>query len=172
MGSKEKLWQIGWEDFVIWWDWQHEGHWKGWVMKYSWKSQIVDVPVCVCALNCPVTYSSLWPHGLMSIESVILSNDLTLRCPLLLLLSFSASASFRTSWLFVSGGQNVGASASVLPMNIQDWFPLERTGLILLQFKGLSRVFFSTIVWRHQFFGAQPSFWSNSPIHTWLLEKP
>ena len=63
-------------------------------------------------------------------------------------------------------------SASVLPMNIQGWFPLGLTGLISLQCKGLSRVFSSTPVWRYQFFGAQPSLWSNSHIHTWILEKP
>ena len=64
------------------------------------------------------------------------------------------------------------ASASVLPMNIQDWFPVGLTGWILLQSKGLSRVFSNTTVQKHQFFGTQPSLWSNSHIHTWLLEKP
>ena len=73
-----------------------------------------------------------------------------------------------------SGGQSIGvsASASVLPMTIQDWFPLGLTGLISLQCKRLSRVFSNTTVQKHQFFSAQPSFWSNSHIHTWLLEKP
>ena len=61
---------------------------------------------------------------------------------------------------------------SVLPMNIQGWFPLEWTGWISLLSKGLWRVFSNTTVWKHQFFGAQPSSWSNSHIHTWLLEKP
>ena len=64
------------------------------------------------------------------------------------------------------------ASASVLPMNIQDWSPLGWTGLISLQSKGLSRVFSNTTVQKHQFFSAQLSLWSNSHIHTWLLEKP
>ena len=75
---------------------------------------------------------------------------------------------------FISCGQSIGvsASASVLPMNIQDWFPLGLTGLISLQSRGLSRVFSSTIVQMHQFFITQPSLWSNSHIHTWLLEKP
>ena len=70
--------------------------------------------------------------------------------------------------------QNIGASgsASVLPMNIQGWFPLGLTCLISLQSKGLSTVFSSTTVRKHQFFSAQPSLWSNSHIHTWLLEKP
>ena len=78
------------------------------------------------------------------------------------------------SGLFKSRGQSIGASASasVPPMNVQDWFPLGWTGLVSLQSKGLSRVFNNTIVQRHQFFGSQPSLWFNSHIHTWLLEKP
>ena len=64
------------------------------------------------------------------------------------------------------------ASASVLPMNIQDWFPLEWTGWISLQLKGLSRVFSNTTVQKNQFFSTQPSSQSNSHIHTWPLEKP
>ena len=76
--------------------------------------------------------------------------------------------------VFTSGGQNIGmsASASVLPMNIQGWFTLGLTSLNPLKSKGLSRVFSSTTVQKHQFFGAQTSLWSNSHIHTWLLEKP
>ena len=86
--------------------------------------------------------------------------------------SFPASGTFPMSPLLAWGGQSIGASASasVLPMNIQDWFPLGWTGLISLQSKGLSRVFSSTTVWKCQFFSAQP-LWSNSHIHTWLLEK-
>ena len=78
---------------------------------------------------------------------------------------------FPMSQLFASGGQSIGVSAStsVLPMYIQDWFPL---GWISLQSKGLSRVFSNTTVQKHQFFGAQLSLWSNSNMHTWLLEKP
>ena len=64
---------------------------------------------------------------------------------------------------------SIRASASVLPKNIQDWFPLALTGLISLLSKGLSRAFSSTTVWKHQFFGAQPSLLPNSHIHTWLL---
>ena len=73
-----------------------------------------------------------------------------------------------------SDGENIGtsASASVLPMNIQGWFPLGLTCLISLLSKGLSRVFSSTTVWKGQFFGVQPSWWSNSHIHAWLLENP
>ena len=66
----------------------------------------------------------------------------------------------------------ISTSASVLPVNIQDWFPLGWTGWISLQSKGLSRVFSNTMVQKHQFFIAQLSLWSNSRIHTWLLEKP
>ena len=69
------------------------------------------------------------------------------------------------------GGQSIGASASVLPMNVHGWFPLGLTALISLLPKGLSKVFSTTTIWKHQFFGAQPSLWSNSHICTWLLEK-
>ena len=86
-------------------------------------------------------------------------------------LSFPASGSFLISWLFTSGSQSIGASTSVLPMNFQGWFPLGLTGWTSLQSKWLSRVFPHTTFWKHHFFGAQPSFWSNSHIHTWLLEK-
>ena len=79
---------------------------------------------------------------------------------------------FPTSWLFASGGQSIGASASVLPMSIQGRFSLELTGLISMQSKGLSSIFFSTTIRKHQFFSAQPSLWSNSHICTWQLEKP
>ena len=87
--------------------------------------------------------------------------------------SFPATVSFPMSRLFASGGQSIGASASesVLPMNIQSWFPLGWTGLVSLLSKRLSRVFFGTIVWKHQFFGTQPSLWSNSHIRTYLLEN-
>ena len=90
----------------------------------------------------------------------------------LCLQSFLSSVSFLVSQFFTSGSQSVGASASVLPMNIQGWFPLGLTGLISLQSKGLSRVFSSTTVLQHHFCGAQPSLWANSQICTWLLEKP
>ena len=88
--------------------------------------------------------------------------------------SFPASGSFSKSQFFTAGGQSIGvsASASVLPMNIQDWFPLGWTGWVSLQSKRLSRVFSNTTVQKHQFFGAQLSSQSNSHIHTWPLEKP
>ena len=81
---------------------------------------------------------------------------------------------FSVNQFFTSGGQSIGASAlaSVLRMNVQDWFPLGWTGWISLQSKGLSKAFSSTTVWKPQFFHSQSSLWSNSHIHTWLLEKP
>ena len=88
--------------------------------------------------------------------------------------SFPASGFFQMSQFFESGGQSIGVSvsASVVPMNIQDWFPWGWTGWISLQSKGLSRVSSNTTVQKHQFFSAQLSLWFNSHIHTWLLEKP
>ena len=85
-----------------------------------------------------------------------------------------ASESFPMSQLFAWGSQSTGVSAlaSFFPKNTQDWSPLEWTGWISLQSKGLSRVFSNTTVQKHQFFGAQSSSQSNSRIHTWPLEKP
>ena len=113
-----------------------------------------------CSNSCPLSW---WCHPTISSSVIPFSS-----CPQ----SFPASGSFPMSWLFASASQNVGVSASVFPMNIQDQFPLGLTGLISLQSKGLSRVFSNTTVWKHQFFSAQLSLWSNSHICTWLLEKP
>ena len=116
-----------------------------------------------------------WYWVAQYLELIIPSNYLILCCPLLLLpQSFPASESFPLSWLFTSGGQSIGASASasVLPMIIQGWFHFGLIGLISLLPKGLSRVFSSTTVWYHEFFSTQPSLWSNSHVRTWLLEKP
>ena len=114
---------------------------------------------------------------LMSIESVMPSNRLILCHPLFLLPSifpsirvFSNEKVLCIRWPKYCIGAL--ASASVLPMKIQDWFPLGWTGWISLQSKGLSRVFSGTTVQKYQFFGTQFSLWSNSHIHTWLLEKP
>ena len=112
---------------------------------------------------------------LMSIELVMPSNHLIFCLPLLLLPSiFPSIRGFSVSQYFASGDQSfeVSTLASVLPMNIQDWFSLKLTGLISLQSKGLSGVFSHTTVQKNQFFSVQPSFWSNSHVHTWLLEKP
>ena len=107
---------------------------------------------------------SQWCHPTISSSAARFSS-----CPQ----SFPASGSFPMSWLFMSDGQSIraSASASVLPMNIQGWFPSGLTGLMALLSKGLSRVFSSTTVQKHQFFDSQPSSWSNSHISIWLLEK-
>ena len=111
---------------------------------------------------------------LMSIESMMPSNHLILCRPLLLLPSiFPSIRVFSNESALPISGQSIGASASasILPMNIQTWFPLGLTGLISLLSKGLSRVFSWTSVRKHQFFGAQPSLWSRFHFHTWLLEN-
>ena len=86
--------------------------------------------------------------------------------------SFPASGSFPMSQVFLSGGQSIGASASVFPMNIQGLFPSGLTALISLLSKEFLIVFSNTTVRKHQIFSFQPSLWSNSNIRTWLLEKP
>ena len=108
--------------------------------------------------SCPL---SQWFHPIIS------SSVITFSC----LQSFPASRSFPVNLFFTFGGQIIGASSSVLPMNIQDWFPLGLTSLISLLSKGLSRVFSNTTVQKHRFFSIQLSLWSKSHIHTWLLEK-
>ena len=112
--------------------------------------------------SCP---SSWWRHPDILSSVVSFSS-----CPQ----SLPASGSFPMSHLFAWGGQSTGvsATASVLPMNTQDWSPLGWTGRISLQSKGLSRVFSNTTVQKQQFFSAQLSLWSTSNIHTWPLEKP
>ena len=112
--------------------------------------------------SCP---SSRWCHPAISFSVVPFSS-----CPQ----SLPASESFLMSQLFAWGGQSIGVSAStsVLPKNTQGWSPLEWTGWISLQSKGLSRVFSNITVQKHQFFGAQLSSQSNFHIHTWPLEKP
>ena len=138
---------------------------------------------------CSVMSDSLWPHELQharppcpSPTPGVYSNicPLSQWCHPASVVSFSscpqsllASGSFPMSQLFAWGGQSVGvsASASVLPMNTQDWSPWVWTGWISLQSKGLSRVFSNTTVQKHQFFGAQLSSQSNSHIPTWPLEK-
>ena len=110
---------------------------------------------------------------LMSIKSTMPSKHLILCRPILLMLSvfpsirvFSSESDLLIRW------PKYWASASILPMHIQGWFPLGCTGWISLQSKGLSRVFSSTTVQKHQFFGAQASLWSRCHTCTWLLEKP
>ena len=104
-----------------------------------------------CSNSCPLRW---WCHPTISFSVVSFSFWIQ---------SFPASGSFPMSWLFTSGDQRIGASASasVLPMNIQGWFHLGLTALIL-QSKGLSRDFSNTTVQKHPFFGSQPYLWSNS----------
>ena len=111
--------------------------------------------------SCPL---SRWCHPTTSSSVVPFSFHLQ---------SLPASGPFPMSQFFPSSGQRirVSASASVLPMNIQDWFPWELTAWISLQSKGLSGVFSSTTVQKHHFFSTQLSLWSKSHIHKWLLEK-
>ena len=115
-----------------------------------------------CPSSCPLHQ---WYYHAISSSDVLFSF-----CPQ----SFPALGSFPMSWLFTSDGQSTGAlaSASVIPMSIQGWFPLILTDLISLLSKRLSRVFSSTMVWKHQLSSALPSLWSSSHIHMWLLEKP
>ena len=105
----------------------------------------------VCPSSCPLNQ---WCHPTIS-SSVAFP---------FCLWSFPASGSFPMSWLFASSAQCIGASASIPPMSILGWLPLGLTGWISLLSKGLSRVFSSTTVTKHQFFGALPSLWSNSHI--------
>ena len=111
----------------------------------------------------------------MSIESVMLSNHLIFCHFSFCLQSFPASGSFPTNRLFnIRYPKNIGASAlaSVPPMNIQGWFPLGSTGLISLLSKETWRVFSTSAIWKHQFFGSQSSLWSNIHTCTWVTEKP
>ena len=105
-----------------------------------------------CSNSCPLSW---WCHPTISSSVVSFSSCLQ---------SFPASGSFPVTQLFTSGGQRIGpsASASDLPVNVQGWFLLGLTGLISLLSKGFLRVFFSTAVQKHQFFGAQPSLQTNS----------
>ena len=113
---------------------------------------------------CP-NFCYWWCHPAISFSDALFSF-----CPQ----SFPASGTFSMSQLFASDDQNTGISTSesVLPTSIQGWFPLKLTGLISLLFKGLSGVFSSTIIWRHQFFGVLPSLWSSSHNRTWPLGIP
>ena len=149
-----------------------------WSASQRWKTSSVQ-------FSCSVVSNFLWPHGLQhsrlpcpsptpgacwnlcpssrwchpTVSSSVIPFSSCLQ-------SFAASGSFPTSQFFASGGQSIGvsASASVLSMDIQDWFPLGLTGLISLESKGLSRVFFNTTALKHLFFSIQLSLWSNSTV--------
>ena len=159
-----------------------------------WSNSVYYCSLLLLLFSHSVVSDSLWPPWtaahqvslsftlswslikLISIESVMPSNHLILCRPILLLPSIFSSIRvfYNDSAFCVRRPKSIGASASasVLPMNNQSWFPLEFTGLISLLSKGLSRVFSNTTVWKHQFFSAQPSLQSKSHIHTWLTEKP
>ena len=128
-------------------------------LQHAWLS-CPSLSLRVYSDSCPLNQ---WCHPTISSSVVPFSSCLQ---------SFPPLGTFPMSRLFTSGSQSIGvsASASVLSMNIQDLFPLGLTGLISLQSKGLSRVFCNTTVKKHQFFGAQPSLWSNCHIRTWPLE--
>ena len=155
--------------------------------------RLEDVEDSSVQSSCPVVSDSLWPHGVQHTRPPHPSPSPRAHsksCPLSWwchptissslvpfssrLQSIPVSGAFPMRKFFTSGGQSiaVSASASVLSMNIQDWFPLGLTACIFLLSKGLSRVFSNTTVQKHQFFNAQLSSQSNSHIYTWLLEKP
>ena len=131
------------------------------VVSDSWRHHGLQHARLICPSKTPGAYSnscpsSGWCHPTVSSFSSCLQ-------------SFPESGCVPVSQFFTSGGQSIGALASA--MNIQNWIPLGLTGLISLQSKGLSRVFSSTKIWKHQFFGTQPSLCCNSHICTWLLHK-
>ena len=156
-------------------------------IKSTVRYHLTPVRISSVHFSCSVMSDSLWPHGLQhtrhpcpsptpracsnsspsiqwchpTISSSVIPFSSCLQ-------SFQASGSLQMSQFFASGGQCIGASASVLPMNIHDGFPLGWTGLIFLHSKGLSRALFNTIQ-KYQFFGTQLSLGSDSHIHTWLL---
>ena len=166
--------------------------WRGWflglwetIIEFSYSVLISSVQFSLSVMS-----NSLWPHGLKHTRLHCTSTTPgVFSCPVsqwcypnisfsvipfsFCIQSFPVAGSFLMSQFFTSGGQSTGysASASVLPTNIQDWFPIGSTGLISLLSKGLWRVFSDTTVQKHQFLGAQLSLWSNSQIHTGLLEN-
>ena len=164
-----KLWKQMWNMQAV-----EEGfssiHFSGSVLSYSLQPHgrhharppCPKPPHGACLKSCS---SSWWCHSTISSSVLPFSSHLQ---------SFPTSGSFSMSQLFVSDGQSIGASASasVLPVNIQGWFPLGWTNWISLLSKGRSRVFSDTTVQKHQFFNSQPSLWSKSHTCTWPLEKP
>ena len=109
----------------------------------------------ICSNSCPLSqWCYLTSHPLLSPSLLSLSSSV-----------FLSIKVFSSELTLHSGGQSIGASSSVLPVNIQGWFPLRLNGLISLGSKRLS-------IWKHQFFGGQPTLWSNFHICTWILEKP
>ena len=166
---------------------KRQGEKPGYIQVFATKYQVIRISKDSVQFSCSVVSESLQPHRLQharplcppptpgvhsnsrpssqwchpAISSSVVPFSI---CPR----SLPASKSFPMSQLFTWGGQSTGVSAStsVLPKNSQDWSPLEWTGWISLQSKGLSRVFSNTTVQKHQFFGSQLSAQSNSHIHT------
>ena len=152
---------------------------KGWARN---KAAVVQLLTCLWVFGTPTDcskpgfpvlhhhpeFAKIYVRQVSNTIQQSLSLDPFSSCPQ----HFPTSDSFPMSQLFM-GGQCIkaSASASVLPVNIQGWFPLGLTDDLLAS-KGLSRVFSSTTIWKHQFFGTQPSLWSSFPICTWLLENP
>ena len=136
---------------------------KQFVVVQSWPHGLQHAPLSLTISQSLLNFmsSSQWCYASMSSSLIPFFS-----CPQ----SFPTSGSFPMSQLFASGGQSIRASASlsILPKNIQGLFPLGWTGLISLQSKGLSRVFSSSTIQKHQLFGAQSYLWSGSHIHTWL----
>ena len=149
---------------------------RSFMYKHNTIYSSLTLGMCSVQFSGSVVSDSLWPHGLQhtrppcpSPVSRVYSNSCSLSqlfIPTISssvvpfsfnLQSFPASGAFPMSWLFISGGQSIGTSASVLPMKTQDWSPVGWTGWISLQSKGLSRVFSNTTVQKHQFFSAQLS---------------
>ena len=183
------MWQPGWEGSLG----ENGFRMYGWVSSLpTWNSHNIVNQLLLLLVSCPVVSDSLRPHGLQHARLPCPSPSPEVcpsSCPLhrwchpaisssdalfsFCLQSFPASGTFSLSQLFTSDDQNTGVSvlASVLPVNIQDWFPLRLTGWISLQSGELS-VFSNATVRRHQFFSSLPSLWSSSHIHTWLLGRP
>ena len=141
--------------------------------QFSSVSQLCSILYECIRLSCPsraprvysnACPSSRWCHTTISSSAIPFSSCLKF-------FPASGGKNFPISHFFASDSQSIGASASVLPMNIQDWFPLQLTGLISLQSKELSSVFSSTTFLKHQFFHAQLSSWSNSHTYIWLLKN-
>ena len=145
--------------------------------------------IVLVLFSCPVMSDSLWSHGLQhacpSPSPGVCPSSYSLHwwcCPAIsssdahfsCFQSLPASGTFQISQFFALGSKSIGASASasLLPMNIQDWFILGLTGLISLLSRGPSGVFSSTTVWMHQFFGTLPSLRSGSHNPTWPLGRP
>ena len=148
---------------------------KTYIQFSSAQSCSIFVAPWVAARETSLSITNSWSlFKCMSIELMMPCNHVISCSPLRHMPSFPASGSFPMNKFFTSSGRSIGpsASASVLPMNIQDWFPLEWTAWNSLQSKGLSRVFSNTTVQKHQFFRTQLYLWSNSHMRTWLLEKP